>query len=47
MQSPLMADQNLVYVAQLREALRMAKQLGLYDDVAHWKAELKKLGLDE
>lgn len=29
--------------AQLRELLRLARELGFQDDVAHWTSELNKL----
>lgn len=30
-------------IAQVKQLLSMAKQLGFQDDIEHWTAELKKL----
>ncbi|MBS1673876.1 MAG: hypothetical protein JSS74_07920 [Actinobacteria bacterium] len=33
------SDERLHDIAQLDELIRLAKQLGFWDDVAHWEAE--------
>lgn len=29
-------------IAQMKEALRLARQLGFWDDVVHWETEIRK-----
>ncbi|AXH44188.1 hypothetical protein SEA_GOCRAZY_50 [Arthrobacter phage GoCrazy] len=42
-----MTYQLVIERQKLREKIRLAKQLGFHDDVAHWQTQLDNLKGDE